>query len=243
MRPLYFNGEPIPDGVGVTGFTVTSPQVDFRTMDLPYRPGAVRVGKKYAVQLGLVLLGSSYEDNRDILTRLTRWCASDQEERLFLPGDNRYYLMAECQVFPAPDLNHLDREFTVQFTAHQPQFFAVAEGSVTTPDGSFGEFGTDFEVGGDFPAYPVLTAEVNGANDPEFRIDDKFVIISGEVSGLVVVDFEHETVTIDGETSNALVTIESDINITLSPGRHTLTAIGSAASLTWHEAKLWSNGV
>ena len=234
-----FNGKPFPDKVGMISWSAESPEVKFRTLDLPQRRGMIRAGRKYGeriVRMKLKLWGGSIEENTMILQQLTEWCMSDGAAPLYLPTVPDRYLMAECQKFPEAEISVLDNDFEIEFMCHRPEWKSPFT-RTATPGQAFSVLGTlpvPFIIEGAFSALQL--------SDAEFQLDgETFLKLDGGASqsgGELLIDTEQAAVMLDSNDISGWASIESDLDQLLSPGVHTISIPGdtSGIAIRWHDA-------
>lgn len=236
---LMYNGQLPPFGANLTGYQVSTPQVNKTVIDPPGVRGLIRTGKKYAnraITLHFVLNYENMAHAAMLFQDLCSWCASDEPAPLILPGMEDRYILAECTNFPIPDWSKREQEFDVTFDASSPDFQAYRESSKTITAES-----PRFRIGGNLPVAITIIAELDDdQTDIVFKVDDYVIELAGQIpDGIITIKTGTLAQVMDGTRDvTALVTLESDIDFTLSPGLHTLTlpdAI-STATVTWRNA-------
>lgn len=228
---LNYNGNDLPGDVGVLGWTVSTPAVSPRVVDVPGVRGKIRTGGKLgsrAVTIRMVLLGDTTTARLEALDALNGWCYAEEPKPLFLPGRTDRYLLAECDGYAPPDLGGPDEEFEVSFICHCPDYIAVAEQSAQGL----------FSVGGTVSTPIRMEQTLSTAlTDPVWTIDGaaRTIRLSGEVdAGLLVIDSEKGAVTLDGVDISDQATLDSDLHFFLEPGSHAVTApTGVTANIYW----------
>lgn len=192
---LNYNGNDLPGDIGVLGWSVSTPTLTPRVVDVPGVRGKIRTGGKLgnrAVTIRMVLLGDTTAACLEALDALNGWCHADEPKPLLLPGRADRYLLAECDGYAPPDLGGPDEEFEVSFICHCPDYIAVAEQS-----------GQDLiRIGGTLST-PIRLEQTlpEALTDPVWTIDGatRTIRLSGGVdAGLLVIDSERGAVTLDG---------------------------------------------
>lgn len=218
---LMFNGKPLPMGVKMVGYTLWSPDVQLRTLDIPSQRGVLRTGSKIgsrSLRLELVIESNNTWQTTAIAENLRKWCLSDGAAKLKLPNLSSVYLLAECERYPAPDMAKPWEPFEVTFMCFRPEFISETVYSEDAPG--------DIMVGGTVSTpVRIVTTLAAEATDPTWTIDDYTIAVSGTVSaGVVVIDTADEAakITNDGVDITNLITLESDLAIMLEPGTHTV---------------------
>ncbi len=227
---LQFNGKPLPRGVGLLNYTVSSPMTTRRTIDIPEARGVTRTGSKLGaryVSLSYVLWGESVRQNGLILNELSKWCYSEGAGQLILPGMETGYLEAECSTYPQPQIG-MGQESEIQFFCYRPEFISVAEysGSAT---------GTNV-IAGSVPTPMLFELTVaSDLTDPEFEIAGKTIAVDGTVeAGPLVIDTEFGIVRSNGENIASLLTLDSEPYIMAAPGALAVTLpAGVTGTVKW----------
>lgn len=239
MTPLKFNGNPLPSGVGITALTVSTPDIDFRTVDVPDKRGEIRAAKKMGkrvIQITLALLGDSVAENVNILRELNDWCYSYEPAPLYLPSCPNHYINAECDTFPPYDLAKLGGECQIAFSAHDPAFLK-SQRSYASCNGSAFRVDTKLDV------YPTIEQTITETiTNAGWVIDtNKSITINGDIeAGLLVIDCEKEAVTLDGVDITDQVTLASTLGFKLTRGQHTvITYNGAGGYIYWRDALLY----
>ena len=231
---LTFNGKPLPSGVRLLGYTIWSPEIDLRTIDIPSQRGVMRTGSKIgprSVRVELVIEANNTWEAASIAANLRAWCLSDGAAKLKLPRLSSLYLLAECETYPAPDMAKPWEAVEVSFKCFRPEFLSETEFSAEAP--------ASIVIGGNVstPLEMTFTLAAETTN-PTWTVDDYTIALSGTVSAGTVhiyTDPEKAKVTNGlGEDLTNLVTLESDLAIMLDPGSHTITApTGVTGTAKW----------
>ena len=231
---LMFNNKPLPAGVQMVSYTLWSPEMELRTIDIPAQRGLMRTGSKIgarSVRLDLVIESNSKWETTAIAEKLRAWCMSDGVAKLKLPSIPAYYLLAECEQYPPPDMSKPWEQFECSFKCFRPEFISETEYSQEVPSAALhigGNVTTPLEM--QFTAASDLT-------DPEWTIDDHVIALTGTVTaGVIRIDTseEHAKITNNGDDITSQATLESDLAIMLAPGTHTVTApTGLTGTAKW----------
>ena len=228
---LNYNGNDLPAGIGVLGWSVASPTVSPRVMDVPGVRGKIRTGGKLgsrSVTIRMVLPGDTAAARIAALDALNGWCHAEAPKPLYLPGRADRYLLAECDGYAQPDPGASGEEFEVSFLCHCPDYIAASEQSAQGL----------FSVGGTVSTPIRMEQTLSSAlTDPVWTIDGaaRTIRLSGEVdAGLLVIDSEKGAVTLDGVDISDQATLDSDLHFFLEPGSHAVTApTGVTANIYW----------
>ena len=230
---LQFNGRPLPRGVGLIGYTVSSPQTQQRTIDIPEARGVTRTGSKLGarnVTIEYTLLGDSVRQNGEIFHELNKWCYSEGYAPLILPGMENAYLEAECQAYPSPAFSYGDDGSNqIAFFCYRPEFITVAQYSGSIADRLVIAGNISTPVRFDLTVAAALT-------DPEFTIAGKTIGISGTLdAGTLVIDTEFGTVLSNGDSIASRLTLESEPYVMAPPGELALSfPSGVTGTASWH---------
>lgn len=236
---LTFNGSALPNDFDITYLVVSTPRVDFRTVDIPDRPGLIRAGRKYGnrtVQIGLAFnANNNVATTSQKLALLYAWLQSNGPAPLYIPGNSSSYLLAECDTFPPMNIAKPFDEFQIAFTCHRPEFFAATESHVA--------INNNVTIGGALPVWPEIRQTISSAiTNPIWSFEDgSYIELQGEVdAGNLVISCDTEKVTLDGVDITSMVTLASTLGISLAPGQHRfIGAAGAGGSMYWRNATLW----
>lgn len=231
---LTLDKKPLPAGVKLIGYTLWSPEVQFRTLDIPTQRGTLVTGHKLgsrSVRLDVCIEANSSWEATQIAERLREWCLTDRQKRLKLPRRDDIYLAVECENFPAPQMDKYWEPFEISFRCFEPEFKSDQYYTADVP-GAFtigGNVSTPIIV--NFSGLPALT-------DPVFGVDDYTIAINGETAaGRIYINTNPTEARITNnsiEDITALLTLESDIAFMLEPGEHTFTCpAGVTGSVRW----------
>ena len=230
---IMFNGRPLPAGVKLIGYTLWSPEMELRSINVPGQRGLLRTGSKIgarSVRLDLVMEANNSWQASQIAAQLRAWCMGDGLGKLKLPRLPALYLEAECETYPAIDMSKHWEPFEASFRCFRPEFISEQENVAQIPSA--------LQVGGNVST-PVLLQFVSTSEltNPVWTIDAHTIAVNGTVSpGTIIIDTNEERakITNDGEDITGLVTLESDLAIMLEPGTHTFTApAGLTGTVAW----------
>lgn len=206
-----------------------------RTAAAPGRPGAVLLGGEVEPLVLPVRLfwdaGAADAEARARARRVLRArLLAPAGGELSLPGEpGLFWRDAVVTAAGAWDCLFDDGEAEVEFTCFDP----IAYGDART------EPGCEFQVGGTWRTWPVVSMEASGAGDVEVRnaASGEYVRVAGAgfaPGAEVVADFAAETVTVRGSSRCELVELGSDF-FALEPGPCTLEFSGCTA----HEVRFF----
>lgn len=239
MYPI-FNGKPLPQGVGLTGFVVSNPQTQIRTVNPLGMRGMVRTGKKFGnrvITLHAALIYETHEHAVQIWRDFLDWCYSDEPGRLILPGDEDRYILAECDQFPIPDFSKPFDMFDFAFNAQDPAFYSLLPSQASPTSGG------SFRIGGGLDV-PVTISGIISSDQTglEITVDGYTIELDGSIDAgrLTVQTGTLAAVSVGDEDVTDLLTLASDIDFTLGPGAHTILypqAI-SGVTISWRDAVL-----
>lgn len=239
MYPL-FNERPLPSGIGLTGFVVSNPQIQIRTVNPLGMRGMVRTGKKIGnrvITMHAALIYETHEHAVQIWRDFLDWCYSDEPGRLILPGDEDRYILAECDQFPIPDFSKPFDMFDFAFNAQDPAFYSTMQSSQGVSSGGI------FRIGGGLDVPVTITGLISSDQDElEIMVDGYTIELAGSIDTgqLTVQTGTLASVSVGDEDVTDLLTLASDIDFTLGPGAHTITypASLSGVTVTWRDAWL-----
>ena len=239
MYPL-FNERPLPSGIGLTGFVVSNPQIQIRTVNPLGMRGMVRTGKKIGnrvITMHAALIYETHEHAVQIWRDFLDWCYSDEPGRLILPGDEDRYILAECDQFPIPDFSKPFDMFDFAFNAQDPAFYSTLQSSQGVSSGG------SFRIGGGLDV-PVTISGIISSDQTglEITVDGYTIELDGSIDTgrLTVQTGTLAAVSVGDEDVTDLLTLASDIDFTLGPGTHTVTypAALSGVTVSWRDAWL-----
>ena len=239
MYPL-FNERPLPSGIGLTGFVVSNPQIQIRTVNPLGMRGMVRTGKKIGnrvITMHAALIYETHEHAVQIWRDFLDWCYSDEPGRLILPGDEDRYILAECDQFPIPDFSKPFDMFDFAFNAQDPAFYSTLQSSQGVSSGGI------VRIGGGLDVPVTITGLISSDQDElEIMVDGYTIELAGSIDTgqLTVQTGTLASVSVGDEDVTDLLTLASDIDFTLGPGAHTITypASLSGVTVTWRDAWL-----
>lgn len=237
---MNFNGKNLPDGVSVLGWTVYSPSVEIRTVDIPGRRGMTRTGGKLgarAVSVRMVIDHNITDKRVTILDGLNAWLYSDGPAPLYLTGRADEYLMAECDKYADPNMEAYGEEFEISFICHQPEFI-----SADLYEATYASSNT-MRVRGMLPT-PIMIKQTFATKqtDPSWTLNRRVIVaLDGEVlPGEIVIDTEAGTVTLDGEDITSQASLDSELWLQLAPGSYSWAPSDTTGNprISWRERKL-----
>ena len=239
MYPL-FNERPLPSGIGLTGFVVSNPQIQIRTVNPLGMRGMVRTGKKIGnrvITMHAALIYETHEHAVQIWRDFLDWCYSDEPGRLILPGDEDRYILAECDQFPIPDFSKPFDMFDFAFNAQDPAFYSTLQSSQGVSSGGI------FRIGGGLDVPVTISGLISSDQDElEIMVDGYTIELAGSIDTgqLTVQTGTLASVSVGDEDVTDLLTLASDIDFTLGPGAHTIAypASLSGVTVTWRDAWL-----
>lgn len=242
---LLFNGQPLPAKVGLLGWSIASPKVTQRTIDVPDRRGLIYAGSKLGsrgISFHFALLAENGAEAVELHKQLCEWALSENPAPLVLPTRESQYIMAQCDDFPAPDMEEWWRPFDVGFICASPEFIDIFPHShALDSDLSVGGFWTLPIVTGGRLSTPVkfsitLNETVSGL---DLWLDDTRMHLDGSIAaGALAIDTEAGAVTLDGADITYLATLDSDLTFNVEPGAHTVrwpTGVDMSGTIEWRE--------
>ena len=230
MRSIVYNGIDFSDFCAAEVVEKAALPVVPTTMAVPGRAGAMVVSGRVPPRTVRVRLfvdvGFKADVNRmaDLRHRVYAALCSTAGGTLRLPDEPEWeYRDAVCTDASAWSSLFEDGHGEVMFTLFDP----IAYGFERV------EHTASFEVGGSWPTWPVFSLVASAGSAVQVSCGGKHVRIEHAFNGgeSVVIDCEHEGVTIGGVDSRADVTLSSDF-FPLSQGNATLTFTGCASHAT-----------
>lgn len=206
-----------------------------RTLFVPGRPGAVLLGCELPPRVLRVRLfldaGAALSAEERSATRheMYGWLVAPTGAELSLSGEPDL-TWRDAVVTGVSDWDSLfeDGSCEVEFTCFDPVAYGDGKSSAASV----------LTVGGTWATWPVVTLTALAGSS--VKVADglgRYVLVEREFSAgdVVLLDFQREAVTVDGDDASADVAVESTF-FPLSPGSHSLTFSGcSAHTVTWAE--------
>lgn len=234
MRSIVFNGVDFSEFCSAEVVEKAALTIVASTMAVPGRAGALLVSGRIsprAVRVRL-FMDAGYKPGTnglaDIRHRIYAALASTGGGTLWLPDEPELeYRDAVCTDAGAWSSLFEDGHGDVEFTLLDPVAYGMARR----------EAGTSFEIGGSWSTWPTLNLVAAAGSALQIGYGNKAVRIEHTFTGgeSVVIDCEHEGVTICGVDARADVTLSSDF-FSLAPGDCTLTFSGCSTHVAaFHE--------
>lgn len=233
---VYFNGIDLTRDFYVSDLRMPLLPVNVNTRGVSGRDGSVYCGSTLAQRSMLLTLTVKDEDierRQAAARRLASALAVEEPKPLALSIDGGLYYMA----MPTSGEDGLRRatstRYDVEFVCPDPVAYG-RQVSVAVP--STGTKSATFVVGGTYEAMPVVTAPIASADEGDFwklaLEDGSYLYYEPTYTGAaytetLVADCAERTLKADGHTR--LLIPQADW-LVLTPGQHTLTLSGDAAS-------------
>lgn len=205
---VEFNGVEINEvaPVNVLDVIVSSPDINLTMLDVPLRAGSQFVRKKIGtrtVTVPFLLMEQDAEKRRRHIENIIAWAGTEQECMLKSTPEPEGFLMAVCSEFPKQSSRDFWEVLTLVFTAADPHYTSCAE-SVIPASGYF-------FVGRDRPPRLIIKQTIESEiTDATWKFGEKHVRLSGVLMpGELVIDFDRELVTLNGESIAEKVTLDS----------------------------------
>lgn len=192
--------------VRVMDVFVSSPSVEVTALDVPLRAGAHFVRRKLGmrtVTATFVLLEPDEEKRRRYLADIVAWASSERECRLRSTPELEGYLMAVCSQYPDQSSREFWEVLTLVFTAVDPRYTGCAENVCPVS-------GRICVTRHEQPALVIRQTVDRPLSSPAWRLGDDCVRLSGQVlPGELTIDFDCQSVMLNGDSIAGQVTIES----------------------------------
>lgn len=234
MRSIVFNGVDFSEFSSAEVVEKVALPIVANTIALPGRAGALLVSGRVPPRIVHVRLfmDAGYKPGThglaDIRHRVYSALCSMRGGTLKLPDDPELeYREAVCADAGAWSSLFEDGHGDVGFTLLDPVAYGMERH----------EIGAAFEVGGTWPTWPTFELVASADSAVHVGFAGKIVRVEHAFSGgeAVIIDCEHEVVTVDGTDARADVTLSSDF-FSLVPGDCTLTFSGCSSHATaFHE--------
>lgn len=235
MSALTYNGHDLSEHVTAELLEPAGHALSPRTLAVPGRPGAALLGCELPPRVLRVRLfldagvTLTAEERSEVRHALYGWLVAPRGAELELPGEPGLS-WRDAVVTDASDWDSLfeDGSCELAFTCFDPVAYGEGKSSAA---------GT-LTVGGTWATWPVVTLTALAGSS--VKVADglgRYVLVERQFSAgdEVLLDFQREAVTVEGEDASADVAVESTF-FSLSPGAHSLTFSGcSAHTVAWVE--------
>ena len=235
MSSIVYNGHDLSPYVTAELVEPAGHALSPRALAVPGRPGAALLGCELPPRVLRVRLfldagvTLTAEERSAIRHELYGWLVAPSGAELELPGEPGLS-WRDAVVTDASDWDSLfeDGSCELAFTCFDPVAYGEGKSSAA---------GT-LTVGGTWETWPVVT--LTALAGPSVKVADglgRYVLVERQFSAgdEVLLDFQREAVTVEGEDASADVAVESTF-FSLSPGAHSLTLSGcSAHTVAWVE--------
>ena len=215
-------------GSHVTNIKVGSVGTEHVTSARVARAGALFSHKRDVSRTITISVELPIDDREGIMlnyNRLRTWAESEKPQPLYLPNYDRY-IYCVLDSMSEQNIRAWYEPIDIVFIAYDPYFHGLLRR---------GEVGTTFYVLGDVAVPFIIECTVKEAvENPNWLIDEIFTIaLNGSVGvGALVIDTERGLVTLNGNSINAQISLDTRFN-ELSPGSHTIT--GLSGRISWIE--------
>lgn len=235
MSSLTYNGHDFSDYVTAELVEPAGHALSPRALAVPGRPGAALLGCELPPRVLRVRLfldagvTLAAEERSAIRHEMYGWLVAPMGAELSLTGEPDL-TWRDAVVTDASDWDSLfeDGSCELAFTCFDPVAYGEGKSSA----------GTALAVGGTWATWPVVTLTALAGSS--VKVADglgRYVLVERDFAAgdAVLLDFQHEAVTVDGADASADVAVESTF-FSLEPGSHTLVFSGcSAHTVEWVE--------
>ena len=235
MSSLTYNGHDFSDYVTAELVEPAGHALSPRSLAVPGRPGAALLGCELPPRVLRVRLfldagvTLSAEERSAIRHELYGWLVAPMGAELSLTGEPDL-TWRDAVVTDASDWDSLfeDGSCELAFTCFDPVAYGEGKSSAAST----------LTVGGTWATWPVV--EMTALAGSSVKVADglgRYVLVEREFAAgdEVLLDFQREAVTVEGEDASADVAVESTF-FSLAPGSHTLAFSGcSAHTVEWVE--------
>lgn len=209
-----------------------APDVQTVTQSMPLQDGQRfirRTRGARVITVTFVLLEQDAMRRRVYIAALTAWLGTSAPAKLRITPEPTGYLMALCTLYPGQSSREYWEILQIQFTAYDPAFIALDEyrQPVTLP----------VTVMRSEP--PIMRIEQHIASpltSPTWTLGTQSIVLSGSVGvGDLVIDFEWETVTLNGASIMDQMTMDSRFFALERGANQIVTSNGAGGALCWRE--------
>lgn len=181
------------------------------------------------VTITFALLTEDYATRRAQLAAITAWASSPVSAPLCIATEPGGYLQAVCTTYPSQSARQFWEVLTLAFTAYDPRFIDCAE--YTLPASR-----PVIVAHNEPPAMRIEQDVSTPISNPSWALGAHKLQLSGSVGvGRLVIDFERQTITLNGQSIMNQLTIDSRFFI-MKQGANAITCTGGAGGiLYWRE--------
>lgn len=235
MSSLTYNGHDLSEYVTAELVEPAGHALSPRTLAVPGRPGAALLGCELPPRVLRVRLfldagvTLTAEERSAIRHEMYGWLVAPMGADLSLTGEPDL-AWRDAVVTGASDWDSLfeDGSCELAFTCFDPVAYGDGKSSA----------GTALAVGGTWETWPVVTLTALAGSSVKVTDEmGRYVLVERTFAAgdVVLLDFQREAVTVEGEDASADVAVESTF-FSLEPGSHTLAFSGcSAHTVEWVE--------
>lgn len=235
MSPIVYNGHDFSDYVTAELVEPAGHALSPRSLAVPGRPGAALLGCELPPRVLKVRLfldagvTLTAEERSAIRHEMYGWLVAPMGAELSLSGEPDL-TWRDAVVTGVSDWDSLfeDGSCEVEFTCFDPVAYGDGKSSAAST----------LTVGGTWETWPVVTLTALAGSS--LKVADglgRYVLVERDFAAgdEILLDFQHEAVTVEGEDASADVAVESTF-FSLAPGSHTLAFSGcSAHTVEWVE--------
>lgn len=231
---VEFNGIEINEvaPVNVLDVVISAAPVNVAMLDVPLAVGSKFVRRKIGtrtVTVTFVLMEEDEEARRGYIADIVDWATSDREQVLKSTPDANGHLMAVCSQYPEQSSKQYWEVLTLEFTASDPRYVENNEHTASATS----------KITVQKKQSPLFRIEQNissAISSPTWRLGSEFVKLEGQVSpGNLVIDFERESVTLNGESIAEKVTIDSTFFKLVKGENQIACENGAGGAVHWRE--------
>lgn len=181
------------------------------------------------VTITFALLTEDYAARRAQLAAITAWASSSALAPLSIITEPGGYLQAICTAYPAQSGRQFWEVLTLTFTAYDPRFIGCVEYTLPV-------LRPVIVAHNEPPLMRIEQDITTSISSPSWALEDSKLQLSGAVGvGRLVIDFERQTITLNGQSIMNQFTIDSRFFV-LKQGANTVICTGGAGgTLYWRE--------
>ncbi len=181
-------------------------------------------------QRTIIITGDVKEDDiqrrQEWVASLLAWATAAQEAALIIPQEGRGYFLATCTSFP--DMSALEwwSELVFVFTASEPYYRSLADKQIALPNNVQAQGSTS----------PIIRIEQMVATTlslPAWYANGGMIQLASVTPGKLVIDFEKQSITLNGTSIQAALSIDSRF-WTLAPGINAVTCANGAGGTLFY---------
>lgn len=204
---VEFDGVELNDiaPVNVLDVIVSAPPVELVTQNIPLMDGARFVRRKRGmrtVTVPFVLMEQDEEVRRGHITDIISWASKGELCKLRGTPEPCGHLMAVCTQYPDQKSREFWEVLSLVFTALDPRYIGCAEYAQDIAE-------PVYISREDEPMVRIEQQVESTLTNPTWKLNDAYIKLTSVSPGVLVIDLDRQTATLNGESLGENVTLDS----------------------------------